>query len=168
MWPWLVKMPTQNLLRLLLLLVLILRSWSLVMKTNFCPDFARKILAKDFEAEVKSIFCCWPLVAIMKIILGRDSEAMFGQDFEDEIWSRFVWELVIWPKEVTLVTRTQPSGPLCLWQCFFLILCLFSYVYYLARWTSVLFGGERDFCLWWSQKQGCGWVIFQCKMAGKE
>ena len=50
---------------------------------------------------------------------------------------------------------------------FFLILCLFSYVYYLARWTSVLFGGERDFCLWWSQKQGCGWVIFQCKMAGK-
>ena len=115
---WLVKMPTQNLLRLLLLLVLILRSWSLVMKTNFCPDFGHKILAKDFEAEVKSIFCCWPLVAIMTIILGRDSEAMFGQDFEDEIWSRFVWELVIWPKEVTLVTRTQPSGPLCLWQCF--------------------------------------------------
>ena len=68
------------------------------MKTNFCPDFARKILAKDFEAEVKSIFCCWPLVTIMKIILGRDSEAMFGQDFEDEIWSRFIWELVIWPK----------------------------------------------------------------------
>ena len=25
-----------------------------------------------------------------------------------EIWSRFVYELVIW---------TQPSGPLCLWQC---------------------------------------------------
>ena len=25
---------------------------------------------------------------------------------------------MIWPKEVTLVTRTQPSGPLCLWQCF--------------------------------------------------
>ena len=33
----------------------------------------------------------------------------------DQIW--FVWELVIWPKEVTLVTRTHPSGPLCLWQC---------------------------------------------------
>ena len=77
MWPLRVKMPTQNLLRLLLLLVLMLRSWSLVIKTNFCPDFARKILAKDFEAEVKSIFCCWPL-AIMKIILGRDSEAMFS------------------------------------------------------------------------------------------
>ena len=25
---------------------------------------------------------------------------------------------MIWPKEVTLVSRTQPSGPLCLWQCF--------------------------------------------------
>ena len=36
----------------------------------------------------------------------------------DEIWSRFVRELTIWPtKEVTMVCRTQPSGPLCLWQC---------------------------------------------------
>ena len=33
---------------------------------------------------------------------------MIGRDSEDEIWSRFVFELVI---------RTQPSGPLCLWQC---------------------------------------------------
>ena len=39
-------------------------------------------------------------------------------DYEDELCSRFFWELVKWPKEVTLVTRTQPSGPLCLWQCF--------------------------------------------------
>ena len=34
---------------------------------------------------------------------------MLGQDSEDEIWSRFVFELMIW---------TQPSGPLCLWHCF--------------------------------------------------
>ena len=34
---------------------------------------------------------------------------MLCRDSEDEIWSRFVFELVIW---------TQPSGPLCLWQCF--------------------------------------------------
>ena len=33
-----------------------------------------------------------------------------GWDSENEIWSRFVFELVIW---------TQPSGALCLWQCFF-------------------------------------------------
>ena len=31
------------------------------------------------------------------------------------MWSRFV----IWPQEVTLARWTQPSGPLCLWQCFF-------------------------------------------------
>ena len=31
--------------------------------------------------------------------------------------SRFVFELVIWPQEVTLATWTQPSGPLFLWQC---------------------------------------------------
>ena len=40
------------------------------------------------------------LVEILKLMLGQNSE--------DEIWSRFVFELVI---------RTQPSGLLCLWQC---------------------------------------------------
>ena len=35
----------------------------------------------------------------------------------DEIWSRFVRQFTIWPKEVNMVSRTQPSGPLCLWQC---------------------------------------------------
>ena len=49
------------------------------------------------------------LVEILKLMLGRDSE--------DEIWSRFVFEFVIWPQEVTLVKWTQSSGPLCLWQC---------------------------------------------------
>ena len=33
------------------------------------------------------------------------------------MWSRFVFELAICPQEVTLVRWTQPSGPLCLWQC---------------------------------------------------
>ena len=51
----------------------------------------------------------------------------FGRDSED-VWSRFVQELVIWPKEVTLVSRTQPSGPLCLWQCFFL--AIYRYLEY--------------------------------------
>ena len=69
-------------------------------------------------------------VEVTKLNLGQDSEVRFGQDFkfkfsrdadvwlkllmlnwdsEIEIWSRFVYELVIW---------TQPSGPLCLWQWF--------------------------------------------------
>ena len=43
---------------------------------------------------------------------------MHGRDSEVEIWSNFVFELVIWPKQVTLVSWTQPLGPLCLWQCF--------------------------------------------------
>ena len=48
-------------------------------------------------------------VEILKLVLGQYSE--------DEIWSRFVFELVIWPKQVTLVSWTQPSGSLCLWRC---------------------------------------------------
>ena len=52
---------------------------------------------------------------------------IFGWCFEVAAWSRLwrlnlikiSWELVIWPKEVTLVSRTQPSGPLCLWQCLY-------------------------------------------------
>ena len=36
------------------------------------------------------------------------------------MWSRFVFELVTWPREVTLARWTQPSGPLCLWQCFYI------------------------------------------------
>ena len=43
---------------------------------------------------------------------------MLGRDSEDVILSRFVFELVIWPQEVTLERYIQPSGPLCLWQCF--------------------------------------------------
>ena len=34
------------------------------------------------------------------------------------MWSRFMFELVLWPQWVTLARWTQPSGPLCLWQCF--------------------------------------------------
>ena len=44
---------------------------------------------------------------------------MLSWDSEDEMWSRFVFELVIWLQEVTLARWTQPSDPLCLWQCFF-------------------------------------------------
>ena len=57
-----------------------------------------------FGHKVKLFFRLWAqgLVKILKFMLGRDSE--------DETWSKFLFELVIW---------TQPSGPLCLWQCFF-------------------------------------------------
>ena len=97
-------------------------------------------------------------VEVMKLNLGRDSEARFGQDFEFEfywrcwclaeklirfwrwIWSRFMFELVIWPQVVTLIRWTQPSGPLCLWQC--LHQCSIPYFLYMKevccwRWLVV-------------------------------
>ena len=151
MWPWHVKMATQNLLRLLLLLILmmrivlatvccILRGWGLVIKQNFCSDFKHKVSSRYwswssgkvfklefgqyFAADVLQRLWSWILVEILKLGLVkilklkfygevdvwlRNFKSMLGQDSEDEIWSRFVFELVIW---------TQPSGPLCLWQRF--------------------------------------------------
>ena len=37
---------------------------------------------RDFEAEYWLVFCCLCLAEVMKFNLGRDSEAVFGQDFE--------------------------------------------------------------------------------------
>ena len=114
-------------------------SWGLVKKLNFCSDFEHKVWSRFWSWSSGKIWS-WSLINFFllmfcrgyvepKLNLGRDSEARFGQDFEaivlwrgwclveilklmlgqnSEIWSRFVFELVIW---------TQPSGPLCLWQC---------------------------------------------------
>ena len=64
---------------------------------------------------------------------------MFVWDFEDELWSRFVFELVIWPQEGTLARSTQPSGPLCLWQCFLIMyscICLhLVFMYFTSKVT---------------------------------
>ena len=57
------------------------------------------------------------LVEVVTIADDLDLKLMLGRDSEDEIWSRFVFELVIWPQEAILVRWTQASGPLCLWQC---------------------------------------------------
>ena len=53
-------------------------------------------------------------------MFGWDFLLMLSQDSEDEMWSRFMFELLTWLQEVTLARWTQPLGPLCLWQCFFL------------------------------------------------
>ena len=61
----------------------------------------------------------------------------------------FVLELVICPQEVTLARWTQPSGPLCLWQCFLMFAFQFAVVpstlwYSTAMcWYSL---GPHDFC----------------------
>ena len=44
---------------------------------------------------------------------------VFGWDFEVDAWSKF-WNLIkicVWTCNMTLARWTQPSGPLCLWQC---------------------------------------------------
>ena len=90
MWPWRVKMPTQNLLRLLLLLMLMLRimlatacwfgSWRLVIKLNFCSDF---------EHKARSIFWRWSSGKIWSWSLVSILPLMFCWGYEVESWLRF-------------------------------------------------------------------------------
>ena len=157
MWPWRAKMPTQNLLRLLLLLMLMLRimlttvcwfgSWRLVIKLNFCSAFKHKVRSRfwcwssgdilklefvqHFAADVLYRLWSWILVEILKLglvgwlvwFLNLFERLIIG--WEVDASSRFWrWNLIkicvwtcIWPTVVTLVSWTQPSGPLCLWQC---------------------------------------------------
>ena len=56
---------------------------------------------RDFEAEVWSVFCRWGFVEVMKLNLGRDSEARFGHILnlkfsrDADVWLRFwSWYLV--------------------------------------------------------------------------
>ena len=95
-----VKMATQNLLKLLLLLMLMMRivlatvycrfgRWGLVIKQIFFRYWSQGLIKivnmkfkLDFEAGVWFIFCIWCFVEVMKLNLGRDSEARFGQYFE--------------------------------------------------------------------------------------
>ena len=57
------------------------------------------------------------LVNILNFEFCRGADVLLkfslGWDSRDEIWSRFVFELVWF-----LVSRTQPPGQLCLWRCF--------------------------------------------------
>ena len=47
----------------------------------FGLDFEVEVQAR-FEAGVWPVVFCWCFVEVMKLNLGRDSEARFGQDFE--------------------------------------------------------------------------------------
>ena len=44
---------------------------------------------RDFEAGICSAFCRCCFVEVMKLNLGRDFDARFGQDFEVEVQARF-------------------------------------------------------------------------------
>ena len=54
---------------------------------------------------------------------------MLSRDSEDEMWPRFVFELVIWLQEITFARWNQSSGPLCLWQCFGLTCYIFPFTF---------------------------------------
>ena len=102
---------------------------------------------QDFEVEVQARLLSWSLVSISPLMFCRDYvefwswfwtyiwSILWSYKFsrDTDVWLRFwSWCLVVilkmkfdqdlWknlrPKEVTLVSRTQPSGSLCLWQCF--------------------------------------------------
>ena len=120
MWPWRAKMPTQNLLRLLLLLMLVtrivlaticgrFRSWGLVKKLNFCSDFEHKVWSR-FRSWSKGEIWSWSLVSsfcwcfvevililveILKLGLANIFKFNFSRDvwdFEVDTCSRF-WSM---------------------------------------------------------------------------
>ena len=110
-----VKMPTQK-LRLLLLLMLMLRnvsaivwcrfgSWILVIRSNFCPDFEHRVWSrfwswssgKIWSWSLVSFFCwcfvevmlyqSWTLVEILELGLVKILKFKFSPDAD--IWLRF-------------------------------------------------------------------------------
>ena len=107
MWPLRVKMPTQNLLRLLLLLMLVTRivlatvcgrfeSWGLVKKLNFCSDFEHKVWSRFrswSKGEIWSwslvSFFCWCFVEVIWIlveILKQGLANIFKFNFSRDVW----------------------------------------------------------------------------------
>ena len=109
-------------------------SWSFVIKLNFCSDFKHKVWSRFwswssgeilklnfcqyFDADFLLKLWSWIMVKIWKPALVNFLNFKFsrdGWDFEVGAWSRF-WK---WKLIKICVRTTQPSGPLCLWQCFF-------------------------------------------------
>ena len=168
MWPWRVKMPTQNLLRLLLLLMLIVRimlatvcyrfgGWRLVLKLNLCSDFEHKGWSRLWS---------WGSGKILKLEFGQYFAAdvwfrlyqveswsrfrslclvemlMFGWDFVVDAWSRF-WR---WNLTKICIRTTQPSGPLCIWQCLYKLSALIIRQIVMEFWVICQIIMRREFC----------------------
>ena len=86
------------------------------MKLNFVQTLSTRF-GQYFEVDVQAKFWNWSLVSILLLRLGEVMKWMFGQDFEVKVWSK-CWCLVKILNLIKICVRTQPSGPLCLWQCF--------------------------------------------------
>ena len=143
-------------------------SWVLVIKLNFCSELEHKtwswfrsrssgeilkmVFGQYFAADIWLRLWSWILVNILK--LGLVKILKFKLTQYADVWLRFwSWCLVEilemkfdqnlcnnfdMTNEVTLVSRTQPSGPLCLLQSLFL-----SEMWLLRR----CFSHVRDICL---------------------
>ena len=93
-WPWRVKMPTQNLLRLLLLLMLIMRNMLTTVWCRFGRWFGHKVKflfrlwAQGFK--VWSRFWSWCSGNILKLMFGHyfATDMMLGCGYEVQSWSR--------------------------------------------------------------------------------
>ena len=132
MWPWRVKMTTQNLSRLLLLLILMMRimlatacwfgSWRLVIKPNFCSDFEHKISSRFwswssgkifklefgqyFAADVLQRLRSWILIEMLKLGLVNILNFKFSRD--GDVWLRF------WSKCLVEILKMKFDQDLCL------------------------------------------------------
>ena len=112
MWPWRMKMPTQNLLMLWLFPMRIVLAticcrfgcWGLVKKLNFCSDSEHKVWSRFWSWRSGKIWS-WSLTSfyllmlMMRIVLatvccrfrswGLVKKLNFCSDFEHKVWSRF-------------------------------------------------------------------------------
>ena len=89
---------------------------------------------------------------------------MLSRYSEDEMWSWFAIELVLWPQEVTFARWTQPSGPLCLWQCLFTRWSIINNRYKKSGGQAWIFGRKHCFLpiigsqlIWQLKYTWCWW-----------
>ena len=145
MWRWqlktcwslltdLIDVPPQNLLRLALLLMLmmkivlatvccILGSWGLVIKPNFCSDFEHKVWSR---------FWCWSSGKIFRLAFGQ----YFAADVLQRLWSWILVEmlklgLVFWiPSLVELVMFSwdfEVNAGSRFWRWSLIKICVWTY-----------------------------------------
>ena len=122
MWLWHVKMATQKLLKLLLLLKLMMRNvsttvwcrfgrWTLVIKLSFCSDFEDKfsrfvqIWKVNFGHKVKFLFGLWGqgfkvCSRFWSWCSGKILKLKFGYYFAADAWfwllSSLLVEILVW------------------------------------------------------------------------
>ena len=146
MWPWCVKMPTQNLLRFVTVANVddedrvgnsLLHTWELRLGNKAKLLF--RLWAQGFEVEVQARFLSWSMVNILLL--------MFCRGYEVESLSRFwrwslikIWvELVIWPNRLLWKDELNPRV-----RCAFGIVLYMKVVFYKnvrVLWISNIYEG---------------------------